>query len=343
MILTNNYIIPLILLLSIIILYLGFLFTIVIIVEKTRFDKRIKIDKYIKDKEFTQYKNLKREDFFFYSKNNKLIGYKYYNNNSKKVLIFVNGYHTSVDNYLSEINLLVSLGYNVYCFDNTGTGMSEGKKFGGVPQSIIDLQYCIKEVSKQNPNEKITFVGHSMGGYAVSNIANLDIDNIDKIIAIAPFNNIVDVVYDNIKRSFGKNLFLYKIMHKIYLKVKYKNYASYSTFNTVKYINHKILIIHGEEDKTVKVDNCIDSMMCNINTNVRYLILENKGHQPLLSSDAINYNLYLKHNISDLQMKYGKNIPDDEIQKLNKNINYNLKNQFDNDVIDAIKQFLKEE
>lgn len=345
MILSNNYIMALVVFLLIIILYITFIITMVIVIENKKFNKRIVVKEYIKNQDYTNHKNLKREDFSFYSNKNKLIGYKYYYNcEDEKIIIFAIGYNTTTDDYIAEINLFTSLGYTVYCYDSTGTGKSEGRKFGGVPQAIIDLENCIKEVSKINQDKKIILVGHSMGGYAVSNIINIDsIKNIDKIIAIAPFNNIVDVVYDNVKKNIGKNLFLYKTIHKIYLRIKFKKYASYNTFNTVKYINNKILIIHGEEDKIVKVDNCINSMMSNTNMFVNYLILENKDHRPLLSSDAINYNLYLNHNISDLQLKYNKSIPDDELLKMNKNIDFNLKEQLDEEVVDVIKKFLKEE
>lgn len=345
MILSNNYIMALIVLLSIILLYISFILLLVVIIENKKFNKRINVKEYIKNIDYTNYKDLKRDNYSFNSSNNKLNGYKYYcDNTSNKIMIFVNGYNTTTQNYISEINFFASLGYIVYCFDNTGTGQSEGKKFGGVPQAIIDLKYCLEEVVKQHPNNKITIVGHSMGGYAASNIINvLDINVVNKIIAISPFNNIVDVVYDNIKKNLGKNLFLYKTMHKIYLKIKYKKYASFNTFDTLKYTNIKTLIIHGEEDKTVKVDNCVNSMMSNTNMFVKYLVLENKGHLPMLSNNAINYNLYLKHNISDLQIKYNKNIPENELEKLNKNIDYNLKYQFDEEVLDVLKQFLKEE
>lgn len=345
MILSNTYVIPLVILLSLIVLYITFILVQIIIIEKIKFNKRINVKEYINNQEYTDYKNLKREDFSFYSKGNKLIGYKFYYDSPKdKIIIFVNGYNTTTESNIAEINLFASLGYNIYCYDNTGTGKSEGKKFGGTPQSLIDLENCIKEVSKINPNKKITLVGHSMGAHAVSNIINhYDITNIDKIIAISPFNNIYDIVDENIKKTIGKSLILSKTMHKIYLWFKFKKVSTYNTYNTLRYINKPILVIHGDADDIVKPDDFIHHMMTNNNMYVKYLIQENKGHRPLLTYDAINYDLYLRHNISDLQLKYGKQIPEDEIIKLNNNIDYSLKNQLDINVINVIKEFLKEE
>ena len=57
----------------------------------------------------------------------------------------------------------------------------------GVIDRIVedfDIDY-INNYCHQHPNNKITIVGHSMGGYAASNIINvLDINVVNKIIAI---------------------------------------------------------------------------------------------------------------------------------------------------------------
>lgn len=321
--------------------YILFITFLSIIINERYFNKRIEVKDIIKDKEVDCFPNLKQEEFRFNSNNNQLVGnIYYYNNQREKIIIFANGYYMTTEKYLNEIDFFASLGYTVYCYDNTGTGKSEGKTMNGIPQAIIDLENCIHEIKKQFPNSEVNLVGHSMGGYAVCNVLN--IHSVNKVIAIAPFNNIIDVVNDNIIKRLGKKFFLFKIVYRIVLKRKFKHYASYDTFNTVKYVNSKVLIIHGMEDKTVLVDNCIKSMMENQNMNVQYLIIDNKGHNPLLSTESMNYNLFLKHHIDDLNINYNKNIPDSEIKLLNENINFDLKFKFDEEVQKIIKNFLSE-
>jgi hypothetical protein len=49
------------------------------------------------------------------------------------------------------------------------------------------------------------------------------------------------------------------------------------------------------------------------------------------------------HQISDLKLNYGKNIPEIEIKKINDNVNIELKTQLDEDVLKEIKSFIKGE
>ncbi len=325
--------------LTLLIIYLLIVLLMVLIIDKKYFNKRINNKTYINNQTIEDYKNIIKEDFTFYSNKNKLIGNIYYDNKQfDNIIIFCNGYNTVREKYLKEISFFCNLGYTVFAYDYTGTGDSDGKSLRGAPQSIIDLENCLKAIIKQYPNSNITLVGHSMGAYAVCNILN--IYNVKKVIAIAPFNNIVNVVNDNVKNKFGKKIFLFNFIYNLMLRFRFGKYASYSTYDTLKYVNNEVLVIHGIADKTVLVDKCLNSAMNNINMFIKFMILDNKGHEPLLSEDAINYNLYLKHYLENLKIKYGNNIPNDEIELLNKNINYELKNKLDEEVISVIKKFL---
>lgn len=341
MILTNNINLIILVLGILFLIYIIFVLLFVLFIDRKYFNKRIVKKDYINYQSINDFKNLKKEAFTFYVNKNKLNGdVFYYNEQCEKVLIFACGFNVEYEKYLKEIDLFASIGYKVYTYNNTGCGKSEGKTFKGMPQAIIDIENCIKEVKKLNPNSEIVLVGHSMGGYAVCNVLNLE--NVNKVIAIAPFNHITDVVKDNSYNKIGKNIFLFTSIYKMILKIKFKKYASYKTFDTLKYVNTKVLVIHGMNDKTVKVDNCINSMMSNTNVLINYLILDNKTHDPLLSSDAINYNLFLKHQLDELKFKYKKTIPSDELKLINENINYDLKTKFDNEVINEVKKFLNE-
>ena len=75
---------------------------------------------------------------------------------------------------------------------------------------------------------------------------------------------------------------------------------------------------------------------------IKYILLENKQHDPLLSVEAINYNLFLKHQISDLTLKYSNKIPSHELETLNKNINYELKYKLDGEILRLIEKFIEE-
>lgn len=332
----------LIMIISLFLLYILFVVCFALIIDKKYFVKRITGNKYIKEIDYSYYKGLKKENFSFISNNIKINGNIYFYNSkeNKKILIFSNGFNTITESYLPYISYFASLGFIVYSYDNAGVGKSEGKHFKGMPQSIMDLENCIKQIKIDNPNISITLVGHSMGAYAVCNVLNLE--SVDKVIALAPFNNIVDVVQDNIYQKLGRKIFLFPIIYRIILYIKFKSYSSYNTFTTLRCVNKKVLVIHGEDDKTVKVDKFINAMYSNPNAYVKYILLENKQHDPLLSVDAINYNLFLKHQLLDLTLKYNNKIPSHELETLNKNINYELKYKLDGEILRLIEKFIEE-
>jgi pimeloyl-ACP methyl ester carboxylesterase len=195
-------------------------------------------------------------------------------------------------------------------------------------------------VKSINHNSKIILFGHSMGAYASCNVLN--IQDVNKVIAVSPFENVQEVVADHVKNKIGKKIFLFLIIYRILLYFKFKSYSSFSTFKTLKNANTKVLVIQGEDDKTVLPDNFMNNMYYNQNAYINYILLENKHHFPLLSNDAMNYDLFLKHQITELKLKYNNKIPKSEIKQLNENVNYELKYKLDEGVLNVIKKFLRE-
>lgn len=326
-----------------ILLYISFVLFLVIYCERKYFIKKINEDEIIKNQTYNDFKDLKKETFSFISNKNKINGEIYYYKEKKldEVIIFSLGFKTTINYYINEIAYFASLGYTVFTYEYCGVGKSEGKKFRGPTQAIIDLNNCIKYFKEENPNSKIILVGHSMGAYASCNVINYQ--DVNKVIAISPFNHIVKVVSQTIYQTSSRKIFLFPIIYRIVLFFKFGKYSNLKTYETLKRSNIKVLVLHGMDDKTVLVDDCLNSMMTNINMNVKYLVLDNKQHYPLQSSNAINYNLFLKHELSDLKIKYNKKIPNQEIINLNKNINYKLKNEFDKEVLLVVEKFLSEE
>lgn len=327
--------------LGFVLLYILFLIIVSLVIDKVYFGKRLATRNLIKDIDYTHFDNLNKDEFSFISGKNELRGgIYYYSKSNTNIAIYMHGFGVKHTNYFYEINLFANLGYTVYAFDMTATGESQGKKFKGAPQVIKDLECCIKNIKKNNPNSKILMIGHSMGAYAVANV--LSLCDIHKAIVIAPFDNIVDVVQKGIIDKFGKNFFLFRFIYKLIERIKFGKYASLNTFETLFVTKTKVLVIHGTDDKTIPIDTTINSMMVNNNNNVKYLLLENKLHRPLLSEDAIMYNLSISHRIDGLRIRYKQNIPQNEIDKLNESINFDIKNKFDDSVLVEVIKFIKE-
>lgn len=321
--------------------YILFLLILSLVIDKIYFKKRLATKNHIYEIDYKRFNNFNKEEFEFKSGKNTLRGgIYYYSKSNTNIAIYMHGFGVKHTHNLYEIEMLASLDYTVYAFDMTATGKSDGAKFGGAPQAIKDLECCIKYVQQQNPQAKILLMGHSMGAYAVGCV--LSLVDVKKAIVVAPFDNIVDVVQERVTSKFGKKILLFKTIYKLIQRIRFGKYSSLYTFESLYKTNVKTLVIHGTEDKTIPIDTTINSMMVNNNRNVKYLLLENKLHSPLLSEEAIIYNLSVSHTLEGLKIKYKKQIPNEEIEKLNKNIDLNIKNKFDEKVLVELINFIKE-
>lgn len=321
--------------------YIIFILIVILLTDKKYFNKRMKSRDQIKNLDASKFDGLNYEDYSFYSNNNKLIGKIYYHEKQfEKIIIFSNGYRMPKEKYLPIINELALNGFTVVSYDYTGTDESEGKSFRGMPQAIIDLENCIQDIRNKYSDCEITLVGHSMGAYASCNVLN--VTDVKKVVAIAPPNHVVNIVYDNIYQASGKTIFGFCFALRSLMKLRFKKYGGYETYQTLKYVNTNVLIIHGTEDKTVLLDKLLEFINFNTNSYVRYLMLEGKQHEPLMTVDAINYDLFLKHELTGLNLQYKDKIPEEELIRLNKKINYDLKNQLDKEILDKVIKYIKE-
>lgn len=321
-------------------IYLLFLFILLVGIDQYFLNIRLG-DRPIKPIDYDFYKGLKKDEFSFLSKKNKLIGgIYYYNQKSDNIAIMVHGYGANHKNYFAEINYLASLGYTVYSYDGTGTSLSEGKKFGGAPQAIKDLECCIKEVKKLNPNASILLFGHSMGAYAVCNVLN--VEHVNKVVAVAPFDNMPDIIFDGVMEKFGKRLFLLRPMYKLIQRVKFGKYSGFTTYKTLSKTQTPVLVIHGVNDRTVSINHFLENMDTNQNPNVKFMMVEDKLHRPLQSDNAVAYNEYLKLQLDSLKVKNKNKLTDEMIEEFNKGIDRQLKNELDEKVLSKITEFLRE-
>ena len=132
MILSNkDTIFAFLILLLVIVLYILHVIVLVIYTDKSRFNKRIKAKKYINNIDYKKYSNLIKKDYNFKANNNNNLkgNIYYYKEQYENIIIFACGYNMTKEQYIPEINFFASLGYTVFCYDNLGTGESEGKTF----------------------------------------------------------------------------------------------------------------------------------------------------------------------------------------------------------------------
>lgn len=200
-----------------------------------------------------------------------------------KVVVFDHGMGGGHLSYMREIERLCRAGYRVFSYDHTGCMTSGGENTGGFAHSLDDLDRALKAL-KEKFGEGMAFsvIGHSWGGYSTLNIASLHPD-VESIVAISGFSSVKRMI----DGAFG--VYAPKI-----LELEEKNgIPTLSADAAASLIDYKgrALIIHSADDKVVSAKKHFFYLRKELalNPNVRFMLVNGKGHNPNYTEDAVKY------------------------------------------------------
>ena len=250
----------------------------------TRYDN-VDISFYFSHKDF---EGFERETYAFKSSmGHTLQGYLYYYDQFKedRLIVFDHGLGNGHRAYMKEIEKLCSHGYRVFAYDHTGCMESGGESTNGLAQSLCDLNDCLATIKadKRFTGIDISVVGHSWGAFSTLNIAALH-PEISHVVAMSGFVSVEEMM----KTFFTGPLKGYR---KPILAVERAANPKFSTFNAVESLknsNVKALLIYSENDQLCRrVHYDILKEGLQEKENVRFLLVENKGHNPNYTEEAV--------------------------------------------------------
>lgn len=285
-----------------------------------------------------------RKEVSFYSGLNRLSGYIYGEYHDKGVIIYHPGMCPAHDGYLSDIIALVNLGYQVFTYDVTGTGNSEGKDQVGFNQGLKDLKAALAYVSN-NPelnNKPVFLYGHSWGGYAVTAVLRKH-QNIKGVVSVSGFDSPLKIQNSLLcAKSKGTAVAFYPIT----LLFTLFEGGNHSASKALKKTSVPVLVIQGANDEIVKSGISIYGQKDKINNpHVSYYLETSplhSNHNTILASDAcVNYQKEIQKRIDEaLKEGHDKNKALDKVfsQGLDK-MKYNSANQ---DLMGRIDAFYQE-
>ena len=232
---------------------------------------------------------LKKEPYSFTTKaGHRLNGYFYSYDNAieGRIVVFDHGMGAGHRAYLKEIEMLARHGYLVYSYDHTGCTESEGESIMGFAGSLADLDSCIAAIKSDFPEKDISVVGHSWGGFSTLNIAAYHPD-IKHVVAMAGFVSVKSMqsqVIPFFLRPFIGCLF------KLEEKTN-PDYVFASAIDALSDTKAKVLVIHSSDDKTVSFKRHFERLRRALlgKSNVRFLELSGKDHNPNYTHDAVKY------------------------------------------------------
>ena len=244
---------------------------------------------------FTNSKGETIHYFFYYYKNQK----------PNIVALFCPGMGPGHTAYFAEINELCKSGYRVLTLDYTGCGESSGKTMDSVNAPTRDVNELLNLLQLK---EEIVVIGHSLGGYTAMNIGNIR-SEINKVVVISGFLSI-----ENEMLSFLKSKFAARRV----LKFEQKYDKEYGLLDNVEYLkatNDKILFMQSTDDKMVAYKYALGIVKDINRPNIECITVENKGHNPLYTYDAVKY-------MNETFYNYNRLIKDKTLNTLEKRKEY---------------------
>ena len=214
--------------------------------------------------------------------------YNYDNPTPGRIVVFEHGFFGGHRSYMKEIEKLCKAGYLVFAYDHTGCMESGSETPNGMAQSLCDLNDCIKTV-KAEPRFKdldISVVGHSWGGFSTMNICALHPD-ISHIVSMSGFVSVEVII-----SSFFAGLL--KPYRKAIMKLETESNPKFVGYNGVESLSNtdaKVLLIYSANDHLVRKSPHYDMLKEGLShkENVEFLLVENKGHNPNYTEDAVKY------------------------------------------------------
>ena len=223
------------------------------------------------------------------SKNHTLKGYFYQYENPipNRLVVFDHGFGGGHRAYMKEIELLCRHGYKVFSYDHTGCMESEGETPNGLAQSLCDLNDCITMLKSHDEyaSYDISVIGHSWGAFSTLNITALhpDISHIVAMCGFVSVDKMISTFFPGILKGYRKTIVEFERQCN-------PKFVEFNSLESLSSSNVKALLIYSENDQMCKkvhynmLKNGLED-----NENIKFLLTQNKGHNPNYTENAVKY------------------------------------------------------
>ncbi len=293
--------------------------------------------------------NYPRRNVSFYSGKNRLQGYIFGEQNTKGLLVFAHGINSGHESYMQEIVWMVDNGWRVFAYDATGSCTSEGRGTTGLIQSALDLHAALTYVESDETLKTLPkcLMGHSWGGYAVA--AGLYFGHDVKASAsVAGYSDAIQMMMRFASVTMGKITALLHPLAYAEHRILFGKYATLSAVDGINRANIPVMLIHGTADELVRYD--ITGIVAHkdeiTNPNVVIYPMSDKGqdaHSSIFhNAKSVEEIARINAQLSELEQKYGQNVPNEERQRVLDGADLDLYNLPNDKLLGDINAFFEE-
>lgn len=236
--------------------------------------------------------------------------YEYENAIPNRLVVFDHGFGGGHLAYMKEIEKLCKHGYKVFSYDHTGCMSSGGESPNGLAQSLCDLNDCIAmlKADERFKDFDISVMGHSWGAFSTLNISALH-PEISHIVAMCGFVSVEEMIatfFPGILKGYRRAVLDLE-------RSTNPRFVEYNAVDTLKNSDVKALLIYSDNDEMCRpVHYEILKNGLADRTNVDFILMSNKGHNPNYTEQAVKYlaefgsaraKLLRKKNLTDEDKK----------------------------------------
>ena len=215
-------------------------------------------------------------------------------------LILVHGWGRNVARMLPYIRELNPKGYNLLAFDVRNHGSSTPEKTPTVWTFAQDICAVVNFIVENYPmhSREIGVIGLSVGGGAAINAAALD-ERIRSVVTVGAISHPIEVM----KLEFQEKhipYFPFAWGFFKYLEFRFKmNFNQIAPINNIQNVKAMILLIHGDEDETIPLEQGIALSQTGTPENTRLWVVPGKGHSNCYTHPEFwpNLEVFLRNTI----------------------------------------------
>jgi len=198
---------------------------------------------------------------------------------AESTIIILHGWGGNSEQMLPMALPFHRAGMNVLLIDARNHGHSDRDSFSSLPRFAEDAEKAIEWLKRNHPDSsrKIALLGHSVGGGAVLYAASRRSD-VDAVISISAFAHPRWMMQRFLKQSRIPN-FLSSIVIRYVEWVIGHRYDEIAPVNTICHIRCPVLLLHGESDRTVPIEDALAIEEGCRRPHITLLTVEGAGHE----------------------------------------------------------------
>jgi len=213
----------------------------------------------------------------------KLKGWFMPGNKSNNTIIVMHGYPTNKADVL-PFSMFLLKKFSVLLFDFRSFGESEGSYTTAGYKEVKDLQAAVEYLKSRKDVKNIGALGFSLGASVAIMAKNNNIKAVVADSAYSNLNNMIEAMYRNFLVFKYPFVQLTRVYSKIFFGLDPKDI---NPANDIKNINKPVLIIHGEKDSQIPVNEAY--ILHNANKKAELWIVENADHGEIYALNKEEY------------------------------------------------------